>query len=103
MLTRICFDAVLPHNRRSVANQADQIQETVCALIREEVGGLRTFVDRRIAELSAEVHATTQLMDFSESNLMGQLSGIRDQISGVLALPSAATRNSGFEWEAGGA
>jgi chemotaxis protein CheZ len=100
MLTRICFDAVLPHNRRSVANQADQIQETVCALIREEVGGLRTFVDRRIAELSAEVHATTQLMDFSESNLMGQLAGIREEISGVLAAPAASTRNSGFELEA---
>ncbi len=83
-----------------MANQADQIQQAVCALIREEVGGLRTFVDRRIAELSAEVHATTQLMDFSESNLTGQLAGIRDQISGVLALPSAATRNSGFELEA---
>ena len=83
-----------------MANQADQIQQTVCALIREEVSGLRTFVDRRIAELSAEVHATTQLMDFSESNLTGQLAGIREQISGVLALPSAATRNSGFELEA---
>jgi chemotaxis protein CheZ len=83
-----------------VANQADQIQEAVCALIREEVGGLRTFVDRRIAELSAEVHATTQLMDFSESHLTDRLAGIREQISGVLAAPTAATRNSGFELEA---
>lgn len=83
-----------------MANQADQIQQAVCATIREEVGGLRRFVDRRIAELSAEVHATTQLMDFSESNLTGQLAGLRDQISGVLAVPSAATRNSGLELEA---
>ncbi len=74
-----------------MANQADQIQQAVCATIREEVGGLRSFVDRRIAELSAEVHATTQLMDFSESNLTGQLAGLRDQISGVLAVPSVAT------------
>ncbi len=64
------------------------------------MGDLRSFVDRRIAELSAEVHATTQLMDFSENNLSGQLSGIRDQISGVLALPTSATRNSGLELEA---
>jgi chemotaxis protein CheZ len=84
----------------TVANQADQIQQAVCAAIREEVGGLRSFVDRRIAELSAEVHATTQLMDFSESNLTGQLASLRDQISGVLAVPSAATRNSGLELEA---
>ena len=64
------------------------------------MGGLRSFVDRRIAELSAEVHATTQLLDFSESNLTGQLAGIREQISGVLAMPTSATRNSGLELEA---
>ncbi len=83
-----------------MANQADQIQQAVCAAIRDEVGGLRSFVDRRIAELSAEVHATVQLMDFSETNLSGQLRGIREQIAGVIAAPSLATRNSGLELEA---
>jgi chemotaxis protein CheZ len=83
-----------------VADQQDQIQQAVAETIRAEMGDLRSFVDRRIAELSAEVHATTQLMDFSENNLSGQLSGIRDQISGVLALPTSATRNSGLELEA---
>jgi chemotaxis protein CheZ len=84
----------------TVANQAEQIQQAVSATIREEMGALRTFVDRRIAELSAEIHATVQLVDFSENNLSGQLSGIRDQISSVIAMPAAATRNSGFELEA---
>lgn len=83
-----------------MANQADQIQQAVCATIHEEIGGLRSFVDRRIAELSAEVHPTVQLMGFSETNLTGQLSGIRDQIAGVTATPAAATRNSGLELEA---
>lgn len=83
-----------------MANQADQIQQVVCATIRSEIGELRTFMDRRIAELSAEVHATSDLMDFSESNLSGQLSGIREQIANVIALPTAATRNSGLELEA---
>jgi chemotaxis protein CheZ len=92
--------ATFPAIGGTVSNQADQIQQAVCATIREEVGGLRIFVDRRIAELSAEVHATTQLMDFSETNLTGQLAGIREQISGVLAMPTAATRNSGLELEA---
>jgi chemotaxis protein CheZ len=82
-----------------VANQSEQIQEAVCATIREEVDRLRSFVDRRIAELSAEVHATAQLMDFSESNLSGQITDIREQISGVLAAPTAASRNSGYELE----
>jgi chemotaxis protein CheZ len=83
-----------------VANQADQIQQVVCATIRTEIGALRAFVDRRIAELSAEVHATSDLMDFSETNLSGQLEGIREQIANVVATPTAATRNSGLELEA---
>jgi chemotaxis protein CheZ len=83
-----------------VANQADQIQQAVSATIRTEIDMLRTFVDRRISELSAEIHATTELMDFSENNLTGQLSDIRDQIASVVALPTAATRNSGLELEA---
>lgn len=61
---------------------------------------LRRFVDRRIAELSAEVNATVQLVDFSEANLTGQLTKIHEQISTMVALPAAATRNSGLELEA---
>ncbi len=83
-----------------MANQAEQIQQAVCATIRTEIGALRSFVDRRIAELSAEVHATSDLMDFSETNLSGQLKGIREQIANVIAMPTAATRNSGLELEA---
>jgi chemotaxis protein CheZ len=83
-----------------VANQADQIQQAVSATIRAEMGDLRSFVDRRIAELSMEIHATVDLMDFSENNLSGQLKGIRDQITNVIAMPAAATRNSGLELEA---
>jgi chemotaxis protein CheZ len=84
----------------AVANQADQIQQVVCETIRAEIGALRTFVDRRIAELSMEVHATVDLMDYSENNLSGQLKGIREQIASVVAAPAAATRNSGLELEA---
>jgi chemotaxis protein CheZ len=83
-----------------VANQADQIQQAVSATIRAEMGDLRSFVDRRIAELSMEIHATVDLMDFSETNLSGQLKGIREQIASVVAMPAAATRNSGLELEA---
>ncbi|MGE0419738.1 MAG: hypothetical protein AB7O80_23290 [Acetobacteraceae bacterium] len=64
------------------------------------VDGLRVFVDRRIAELSAEVHAAVQMVDYSESNLSGQLARIHDQIATMVAMPAAATRNSGIELEA---
>jgi chemotaxis protein CheZ len=83
-----------------MAYQADEIQQAVAATIRDEMGGLRTFIDRRIAELSTEIHATVQLVDFSETNLTGQLTEIRKQIAGVIAAPTAATRNSGLELEA---
>lgn len=74
------------------------------AAIRSEMApmldGLRSFVDRRIAELSAEVHATVQMVDFSETNLSGQLARIHDQVATMVAMPAAATRNSGIELEA---
>jgi chemotaxis protein CheZ len=83
-----------------VANQADQIQQAITATIRAEMGDLRSFVDRRIAELSTEIHATVDLLDFSETNLSGQLKGIKEQIAGLIAAPATATRNSGLELEA---
>ncbi|HEY0184662.1 MAG TPA: hypothetical protein VGC09_17825 [Rhodopila sp.] len=83
-----------------MAIQDDQIEQMVSVTILTEIASLRTFVDRRIAELSAEIHATSDLMDFSETNLSGQLSEIRQQIASVVALPTAATRNSGLELEA---
>ena len=61
---------------------------------------LHRFVDRRIAELSAEVHGTAQLLDFSETNLSGQLSAIHAQIASVVSVPAQATHNSGLELEA---
>src|SRR3954451_7303616 len=93
---------------RHVADQADQIQQVIAQTIRAELGTtiraefgeLRSFVDRRIAELSAEVHATSELMDFSENNLSGQLKGIKEQIAGLITMPAAATHNSGLELEA---
>ncbi len=82
----------------------DRIGLLIRQTLRAELGGmfddLRRFVDRRIAELSAEVHATVQLVDFSEANLSGQLARIHDQIASVVAAPSLAARNSGVELEA---
>lgn len=81
-----------------------ELGELVQAVVRAELGpaveGLRQFVDRRIAELSVEVHGATQLLDFSEANLSGQLSRIQQEIGRVVAAPAFATRASGLELEA---
>jgi chemotaxis protein CheZ len=82
----------------------NELAESLRSAIRDEVGDkldeLKRFVDRRLAELSAEVHGATQLLDFSEANLSGQLSKIQEQIVAVVAAPAEATRNSGVELEA---
>ena len=80
------------------------LQQQVREAVRAEMGGLfdelRRFVDRRIAELSTEIHATVEMVDFSETNLTQQLQRMHQQLARVVALPAAATRNSGLELEA---
>ena len=61
---------------------------------------LHGFVDRRISELSAELHGATQLLGFSEDNLSSQLGRLHEQVGRMLAAPGSATRNSGLELEA---
>jgi chemotaxis protein CheZ len=61
---------------------------------------LRRFVDRRIAELSAELHGAVQMVDYSEANISGQIARMHEQIANLVGAPTAATRNSGMELEA---
>jgi chemotaxis protein CheZ len=76
----------------------------LCAAVRQEMAplfeDLRRFVDRRIAELSVEVHGATQLLGYSETNLSSQLGQLHEQVGRVLAAPGEAARNSGMELEA---
>lgn len=72
--------------------------------LREELAApiaeLRAFVDRRVAELSAELHASLELGEMGETRMCAQLSAIQAGIAQLIALPAAATRNSGLELEA---
>jgi chemotaxis protein CheZ len=77
----------------------EQLREALRAELSVPFADLRRFVDRRIAELSAEIHATVQLVDYSEANLSGQLGRIHEQIAQVVAMPAAAARSSGMELE----
>lgn len=76
------------------------VQAAVEAGVGSAIDDLRRFVDRRIAELSAEIHGATQLMDYSEANLSGQLTRIQQEIGRVVAAPAMETRTSGLELEA---
>ena len=72
--------------------------------LREELAplfnDLRQFVDRRIAELSAELHASSELADMTEDRVMRELALVHEQIALLVAVPAASTRNSGIELEA---
>lgn len=61
---------------------------------------LRTFMDRRIAELSAEVSASVQLMGMSEEAITARLAEVHSQIARLIAIPATGARNSGLELEA---
>ena len=78
----------------------ENIEDLVRASVRAEIDDLRRFLDRRISELSMEIHATVQLVDYSETNLSAKLASIHEQIAHVVAPPAAATYNSGVELEA---
>jgi chemotaxis protein CheZ len=64
------------------------------------IDALRGFLDRRLSELSADLHASVELADMTEAKLAGELARIHDQIGHLVAVPAAATRNSGLELEA---
>ncbi|RVT91499.1 hypothetical protein EOD42_22885 [Rhodovarius crocodyli] len=82
------------------AVQPIDIAGTIRAEIAPLFGELRTFVDRRIAELSAEVAASSQMADMAEENISARLGLVHEQIAKLVAIPAASTRNSGLELEA---
>lgn len=61
---------------------------------------LRAFMDRRIAELSAEVAASVQLMGMSEDAITARIAEVHGQIARLIAIPASGARNSGLELEA---
>jgi chemotaxis protein CheZ len=86
--------------RTKEAQSLDALVETAVArAITPVAEALRAFVDRRLSEVSAEINAAVQIVDFSEAAISGQLAGIQDQVSRVLAQPDGAPHNSGVELE----
>jgi chemotaxis protein CheZ len=61
---------------------------------------LQRFLDRRLSELSTEVHGAAQLLGYSEDNLSAQLGRLHEQVARMIGVPGEATRNSGLELEA---
>ena len=60
---------------------------------------LRAFMDRRIAELSAELSASVQLMGMTEEALGARIAEVHGQIARLIAIPASGARSSGLELE----
>ncbi len=78
----------------------DQMRDAVRLELQPMFAELRGFVDRRILELSAELHASVELADMTEEKLSRELAQVHEQIASLVAAPTAASRNSGIELEA---
>jgi len=77
-----------------------EIETALGAAVLPALADLRGFVDRRIAELSAELHASVQMADMTEEKLSRELALVHQRIAGLVAMPTASTRSSGVELEA---
>jgi chemotaxis protein CheZ len=83
---------ILPHD--------EALRAALGAELAPRLAELRSFVDRRLAELSAELHASVELADMGEARISGEIARMHEQIAQLVAVPAAATRNSGLELEA---
>lgn len=88
----------MPHDIDPALTQT--VREAVRAEFQPLFHDLHRFVDRRIAELSAELHASVQLADMSEEKLSRELAQVHERIANLVAMPAEASRNSGVELEA---
>lgn len=88
----------MPHDLDTSLTLA--VREAVRAELQPLFADLNRFVDRRIAELSAELHASVQLADMSEEKLSRELAQVHARIANLVAMPAEASRNSGVELEA---
>lgn len=85
------------HPLQTVTDRPDEALEQALA---PHFASLRAFMDRRIAELSAEVAASVQLMGMSEDAITSRISEVHAQIARLIAIPASGARNSGLELEA---
>jgi len=76
------------------------LAETLDRALAPHFAALSAFVDRRIAELSAEVAAAVQLAGMTEENLTARIAEVHAEIARLIAIPAAGARNSGLELEA---
>jgi chemotaxis protein CheZ len=78
--------------------------DAIATAIRDGIGvqitEMRRFVDRRFAEISAEIHAGATMAEMTEATLAEQISHVQQEVARMVAAPMIETRTSGLELEA---
>lgn len=80
----------------AIALPADALDQALAP----HFAALRAFMDRRIAELSAELASSVQLMGMSEEAITARIAEVHAQIARLIAIPATGARTSGMELEA---
>ena len=82
--------------------QADKLPEpeALRAAMEPLFGELRDFMDRRIAEIGAEVSASVQLLGLEQDNLAGQISAAQEHIASMGAGAQQGKHSPSQELEA---
>ncbi len=92
-------DAPLLSDDLAAALRAE-ITAAMTACVGEPLTEMRRFIDRRFAELSAEIHATATMAEMSEATLVEQINRIQHEVARMVSAPISETRTSGLELEA---
>ena len=98
------FTAVTEMDQAHLAQLEDLFRRVALeaiAPVQQDMAELRRFVDRRMAEVGAEIAASVEFMDMGEQAIHRSLQEVRDQIAAIAHLKSGmSSANTGYELEA---
>lgn len=82
-------------------SEMKQQLESALLPVLTEMAQTRKFIDRRIAELGAEIHATVELVDMNDQTTTARLEEIHKQVSAMNYHGSGkSSANTGYELDA---
>jgi chemotaxis protein CheZ len=85
---------------RAFEGLEDRIEGAIRDSVVARLDELRRFVDRRFAELSAEIHASATLAEMTEATLAGQIGRVQQEVARMVSVPVSGARSTGLELEA---
>jgi chemotaxis protein CheZ len=84
----------------AMADLVAMVRGEIASGIGEQLAEFRRFVDRRLSELSTEIHASASMAEMTEASLAAQIARVQQEVARMVTLPVADSRTSGLELEA---